>query len=145
MIIEQARLCYAFADVTYARDPSYKQEDVEAVLRAALGLVGDAANERSGLFGLCARRLGEHEYASRIEGRLQNVAGVVWCKVSALGLFEAPPAAASPVIDPATLALPASPRPLAGTLQCGAHELLQLADNHLTLTATAEPSAGECV
>jgi hypothetical protein len=136
--VQQALLRYAFVDVSYARDPSYRQEDVEADLRAALGLAGDGDNERSGLFGVRARRLGDREYASRIEGRLQNVAGVLWCKVTALGLF------ASGVTDPDTLVLPASPRPLTAVLPCSAHELLQLAAPHLTLTAVAEPSAGEC-
>jgi len=138
LVVQQALLRYAFVDLSYARDPSYRQEDVEADLRAALGLVGDAGNERSGLFGLRARRLGEPEYASRIEGRLQNVAGVLWCKVSALGLFGAG------ISDPETLVLPAAPRSLAQVLPCSPHELLQLAAQHLTLTAVAEPSAGEC-
>jgi hypothetical protein len=144
LVVEQALLRYAFADVTYARDPTYQQADVEAALRAALGLFGDAANERTGLFGLHARRLGEREYASRIEGRLQNVTGVVWCKVTGLGLFTAPAPGAPPVTDPATLVLPPAPRTLLGTLECSAHELLQLADLHLTLTAISEPT-GECV
>ncbi|MGH8582725.1 MAG: hypothetical protein ACREWG_08015 [Gammaproteobacteria bacterium] len=159
LVVEQALLRYAFADVTYARDPTYQQSDVEAALRAALGLAGDAANEsqaqgagllgaprmqRTGLFGLHARRFGEREYASRIEGRLQNVAGIVWCKVSALGLFPAPAPDAPPLTDPATLVLPPAPRTLVGTLDCSAHELLQLADLHLTLTAIAEPT-GDCV
>lgn len=144
LVVEQALLRYAFSDVSYARDPTYQQSDVEAALRAALGLFGDAANERTGLFGLHARRLGEREYASRIEGRLQNVAGVVWCKVTGLGLFPAPAPGAPPVTDPATLVLPPAPRTLTGRLNCSAHELLQLADLHLTLTAIAEPT-GECI
>jgi hypothetical protein len=138
LIVEQALLRYAFVDVSYAYEPSYRQEDVEAGLHATLGLAGDTANGRSGLFGLRARRLGHREYASRIEGRLQNVAGVLWCKVTALGLF------AAGVTDPGTLVLPASPRPLTQVLPCSPHELLQLAAQHLTLTSVAEPSAGEC-
>jgi len=101
-------------------------------------LAGEAGDEHTGLFGLRARRLGEPEYASRIEGRLQNVSGVLWCKVTALGLF------ASAATDPRTLTLPASPRPLAAVLPCSPHELLQLAGTHLTLTTVPEPSAGEC-
>ena len=89
VVVEQAFMRYAFLDVVYARDSTFKREDVEAAMRAALGLVGDVANERTGLFGLRARRLGEREYASRIEGRLQNVAGVLWCQVTALGRFAA--------------------------------------------------------
>jgi hypothetical protein len=138
LVAQQALLRHAFVDISYARDPGLRQEDVEAALRASLGLAGDSAGERSGLFGLHARRLGEPEYASRIEGRLQNVAGVLWCKVSALGLF------AAGVANPATLPLPAAPRPAAQVLPCSAHELLQLAEQHLTLTPVSEPSAGEC-
>jgi hypothetical protein len=138
LIVEQALLRYAFVDVSYARDPSYRQQQVEIDLRAALGLAGDADHERTGLFGLHARRLGDREYASRIEGRLQNVAGVLWCSVTALGLC---PAGA---IDLDTLILPASPRPMTAVLPCSPHELLQLAGAHLTLTAVPEPSAGEC-
>ena len=136
--VEQALLRYAFLDVSYARDPTYRQQDVEAGLRAALGLAGDAEQERSGLFGLRARRLGEREYASRIEGRLQNVAGVLWCKVTALGLF------APGATDPEALALPTAPRPLSAVLACGAHELLALTAQHTTLTAVAEPGQGDC-
>ena len=138
LVVEQALLRYMFVDVSYAHDPTYRRENIEAALKAALGLVGHAADERTGLFGLRARRLGEREYASRIEGRVQNVPGVLWCKVTALGRF------ASGVTDPATLSLPASPRPLVAVLPCSAHELLQLAEPHLTLRAVAEPSAGEC-
>ncbi len=138
LVVEQALPRYVFCDLAYARDPSYLQEDVEAALRATLGLAGDGASERSGLFGLRARHLGEREYASRIEGRAQNVAGVLWCKVTALGRFG------SGAIDPAALVLPAAPRPNHALLACAADELLQLAAQHLTLTAAAEPGAGAC-
>jgi hypothetical protein len=138
LVVQQARLRYGFVDLSYARDPNYRQEIVETDLRAAFGLVADANHERTGLFGLRARRLGDREYASRIEGRLQNVPGVLWCKVTALGRF------ASGVTDPDMLVLPGAPRPVAQVLPCSPHELLQLAPQHLTLTAVAEPSAGEC-
>jgi hypothetical protein len=137
IVVEQARMRYVFLDVAYARDPTFRREDVEAAMRAALGLAGDTAHERTGLFGLRARRLGEREYASTIEGRLQNVAGILWCKVTALGRF------AAGVTDPTTLLLPPSPRPL-HDLACPPGELLQIAPAHLTLTSVAEPSAGEC-
>lgn len=144
VVVEQAFLRYAFLDLTYAPDPTYRLEDVEAALRAGLGLVDDMDHERTGLFGLRARRLGDVEYASRVEGRLQNVAGVLWCKVSALGLFPAPAVGSPPIGDPATLVLPSAPRPYAAKLDCSSQELLQLAKVHLTLTAAAEASAGEC-
>ena len=138
VIVQQALLRYTFADVAYTRDPRQRADAVQAALRAELGLTGDLAHHRSGLFGLHARRLGEREYASRIEGRLQNVPGVLWCKVTALGRF------APGIHDPATLALPAAPRTRLATLPCAAHELLQLDARHLSLLELAEPSAGEC-
>ena len=138
VVVEQALLRYAFLDVVYARDPLRKAEDVEAAMRTALGLTGEEETERTGVFGVHARRLGEVEYATRIEGRLQNVPGVVWCRVAALGLFPAG------VTDVETLVLPAAPRTLTAILPCSPHELLQLAPAHLTLTASAEPAAGEC-
>ncbi|MCY1276814.1 putative baseplate assembly protein [compost metagenome] len=136
LVVQQARPRHVFLDLSYARDPRHRQEDVEAALRTSLGLAAVVADERSGLFGLHARRLGEPEYASRIEGRAQNVAGVLWCRVTAFGLF-------APGLD-AAATLPAAPRPLAQVLPCSPHELLQLALPHLTLTPVAEPAAGEC-
>lgn len=138
VVIEQALLRYVFLDLSYARDPIHRADDVAAAVRAELGLAGNAAHERGGLFGLHARRLGVPEYASRIEGRVQNVAGVRWCKVTALGLL------AGGAQDPVTLLAPAPPRLRAATLRCAARELLQLAPQHLTLSESAEPSAGEC-
>jgi len=75
------------------------------------------------------------------EDILGNDIGRHWyyrSKAAALGRFSAG------VVDPATLVLPASPRAFAAVLPCAAHELLQLAPPHLTLTTAAEPSAGEC-
>lgn len=138
VIVQQAFLRYLFLDVTYAFEPRLKREDVEAGLRAALGLVGDDANARTGLFGLHRRRLGEPEYPSRIEGTLQNVAGIVWCRVTALGLFGVV------VSDPATIVLPGSPRPLAPYLAGAPLHVYQLYGGHLTLIPAAEPAAGEC-
>ena len=138
VVVEQALLRYVFLDLVFARDPSYRQQDVEAAIRGAFALVGDDASARSGLFGLRARRLGDREYASRIEGRVQGVAGVLWCRVAALGRF------AAGATEPTTLVLPPSPRPSANIVPCAAHELLQLAPQHLTLTAAADPTAGEC-
>ncbi len=138
LVVQQALLRYAWVDLRYARDPTFRAEDVDAALRTALGLAGDTASERSGVFGLHARRLGEPEYASRIEGRAQNVDGVLWCQVAAMGLF------APGAVDPATSMLPPPPRPAAARLHCSPLELLQLAPLHLTLVAVADAAAGEC-
>lgn len=139
LVVEQARLRYVFLDLTYALDASFAPETVDTAVRAVLGLAGDTTQERSGVFGLRARRLGEPEYASRIEGRVQNVAGVLWCKATALGLFDAA------LTDPATQALAPAPRTLVAQLACAPQELLQLAAQHLVLTVAAEAAAGVCL
>lgn len=141
--VEQAFLRYLWLDVNYAGDPALARDELESAMRAALGLVGETNHETSGLFGLARRRLGEREYASRIEGVLQQVAGVNWCKVSALGLFPPNDPALPGDDDPASLLLPAAPRGLAQVLTAGAGEMLQLASLHLTLTAVAVP-VGAC-
>lgn len=138
LVVRQARLRHAFADVGYAPHPAWRRADVEAALREALGLAGVESDRTNGLFGLRARNLGEPEYASRIEGRLQNVPGILWCRVSALGLL------AAGVNDPAAEPLPPAPRPWAAILPCAPDELLQLAPGHLTLTPIAAPAEGEC-
>lgn len=138
VVIEQAVLRYVWLDLAYARDPTYQAADVAAAIRTELGLAEDEGN-RAGLFSLSARRLGEREYASRIEGRVQNVPGVLWCQVKADGLL-----AGGVQPDPSKLRAPAPPRPRIAMLRCAARELLQLSGQHLTLTESAEPSAGEC-
>lgn len=122
----QCELRYVHLAVTYAHDPVLVTADVVVALQAALGLVDDEPNAHSGLFGLHRRRLGEKEYATRIEGTLQNVPGIRWCRVSACGLLP-------PANDPATLVVPAAPvrTPLLG---CTGTELLQLHSRHLALT-----------
>jgi len=141
--VERATLRYAFLDVVYARDPRIRADAVDAAIRAALGLAGDSEHERTGLFGRRARRLGDVEYASRIEGRIQNVAGVLWCRVTGFNLFDSPvpPAIA---VDPASLVPGPTPRAFIPIAPCAANELLQLAPQHLTLLSADEPSAGEC-
>ncbi len=73
-----------------------------------------------------------------MEGTLQQVEGVVWCQVTAFGRF------ASGVIDPASLVLPAAPRPRAAQLACAENELLQLLPIHLSLGAAPAPPTGDC-
>ena len=144
VVVEQAFLRYLWLDVIYAADPALAREDVEAVLRAALGLAGVDADAARGLFGVARRRLGEKEYASRIAGTLQQVAGVVWCQVTALGMFAPNDPDMPEDDDPATLVLPAAPRSLVAVITPQANELLQLADVHLTLTPAAAEPTGAC-
>jgi hypothetical protein len=138
IVVEPATVRYCFLDLLYAFDPARVPGDVDAAVRQALGLAGDEPATRSGLFGLRRRRLGEREYATRIEGTVQNVTGVVWCKVTALGLFDAS------LLDPAAIALPAAPRERADKLTPEASQLLQLDARHATLATAPPPPSGAC-
>jgi hypothetical protein len=126
--VTQCELRYIYLNLSYAHDPALITTDVDTAICATLGLVGDNEHERDGLFGLRHRRLGEKEYALRIEGTVQNIPGITWCRVDYLG-------ALAPADDPTTLALPTTlvaPVPPA-QIPCGPTELLQLHPLHLTL------------
>jgi predicted phage baseplate assembly protein len=131
-------LRYVFLDLQYAFDARRTKDEIELAIRADLGLMGDEANARTGLFGLHARRLAAREYATRIEGRVQLVSGVTWCRVVALGLLPAL------ITEPVTTPLPAAPRARAETLEPSDNELLQLHAAHLTLATAPATAPGEC-
>lgn len=137
VIVIQGQLRYIYLDVQYAFDPLLQRDDVELAMRTALGLVPDDASIPHGLFALGDRSFGEPEYATRIEGTLQNVAGIRWCKVTALGLLASGD-------DPSKLTSPADPKPLAEILTAADAEILQLDATHLTLTSAAPPATDPC-
>jgi hypothetical protein len=66
--------------------------------------------------------LGEAEYASRIEGAVQNVEGVAWVETTALGSLGT-------AKDPSTLAVP-SPPLFAPTVSCANNRVLALYAAH---------------
>lgn len=126
--VTQGELRYVHLTLTYAHDPVLTTSEVDARVRASLGLVDDAATEHSGLFGLRRRRLGEKEYLTRVAGIVQNVSGVVWCHVDQFGLLDHSD-------DPTALSAPRTDERLA-QIPCARTELLQLHPLHLTLVAT---------
>jgi hypothetical protein len=133
----QGTLRYFYLDLQFAFDPRLERADVENQILTALGLRDDAASQRKGLFAVRNRRFGEREYTTRIAGTVQNVPGVRWCKVSALGLFPVGE-------DPTAFALPPEPKPLNATIPCGNTEVLQLSLTHLQLVAAAPPATDLC-
>jgi hypothetical protein len=137
VIVNQGKLRYIYLDVQYAFDPRLQRDDVELALRTVLGLAPDNAAAPRGLFALSDREFGEPEYATRIEGALQNVSGIRWCKVTALGLLDSGD-------DPSKLVSPADPKPLAEILTCADTEILQLDVTHLTPTSAAPAAADPC-
>jgi hypothetical protein len=135
--VQQALSRYAYLDVTYSADPALTREAVGARMRTALGLSGDEAAARTGLFGLHRRRLGEREYATRVEGVLQTCEGVAWCRVTGFDLFRAG------TTDPTDLNPPPATRPCRPRLVPAANELIRLHPRHLSLTPTAA-ALGDC-
>ncbi len=138
VVARQAFYRHAWVELTYAADPALIPADVEAAILAALGLADDEGTERSGLFGLRARRLGQPEYATSIEAAVQRVAGVRWCRVTASGLF------AAHLADPAAQLLPTAPRTRSELLACDEDELLQLHAAHVVLTSAPTGTVDPC-
>lgn len=135
VIVVQAHLRYIFLDVLFAFDSTLKREVVDAGLRDALGLADTEG--KGGLFSLKSRRIGDKEYATRIAGVLQEVPGIRWCKVTALGAMAVGN-------DPNALSLPAAPKPLHAVVPCGTEELLQLHSAHLQLIPAPPEPTDEC-
>ena len=138
LTVEQATLRQIFLDLRYAFDPALLEEDVAAAITRLLAPMDSDDADRDGVFALSARRIAEAEYATRIEGRVQAVPGVLWARVDALGKLAATPAGTLPE----DLALPTPPRPRRARVKPMASELLQLHSAHLTLVS-APPDPGE--
>ena len=96
-----------YLDITFGIDPSYQEDLVKEAISTALGLPleGDEAgttlsgssatftadsSNNTGLFHEPIRAFGQPEYATRVAGIIQNVDGVVWAEVKAMGTLEPP-------------------------------------------------------
>ncbi len=136
--VEQAFLRQTFLDLRYGLDPGFLEADVEAAILAALAPMDHAGSDPRGLFATGARRLGDREYASRIEGRAQQVDGVLWAHVTALGLFSSDASRGDELV------LPPAPRVLNEQVVPLANELLVLETASLTLQSAPPDTAKEC-
>lgn len=121
IIVRAGHRRYLFLDLSIALAPSYLEDHVFTEVRAAL----------ADLFSP-ARGFGSREYRSRLEGVVQNVEGVGWNRVTALGSL-------GQADDPTSLTLPAPPRSLTEAVHCPSDALLALHPAHLTLSAVAAP------
>jgi predicted phage baseplate assembly protein len=120
---------------TVAFDPTRRREEVEAAIRAALGVAeGPEGALGGGLFSVERRRFAEGEWATRVTAAVQNVPGVLWTQLTALdSLGES--------TDPASLDdMGAALQPVLG---CGPRAVLRLHAAHLRLTPAGAP-AQEC-
>lgn len=124
---------YVHLRATFALHPRFREEPVKAAIAAALGVnFGKAKNGEApaGLFGLRQRRFGEREYASRVEGVVQNVAGVVWARVTAFS-------ALADTDDPSSIAQSSLPDVFNDIIPCNSDRILSLYAPHLLLTSVA--------
>ena len=136
--VEQARLRQVYLDLRYAFDPSLIEADIAASVTRALAPMDAVDTDAAGVFALRQRQIGEPEYASRIEGRVQALDGVTWARVTGLGKLSV-----TPVGDlPEDLWLPPAPRTRHARITAGAGELFQLHSAHLSLVS-APPEPGE--
>ena len=112
-----------------------READVRPAVAAALGLVEAGVSAGDGLFTAARRAFGGAERASRIEGVVQQVDGVAWCRVVALAslgdqdledLSVPPDAGRAEVLAPRSqahlLALDAGPRGDLVRLICAGQE-----------------------
>lgn len=137
----QGKRRYVYIDVVFSLHPAYREELVKKAIKEALGATGEEGNGidgSRGLFGLNQRRFGQNEYATRIEGIVQNVEGVTWVKVTALGSFD------EDVDDPKELALPSEPKSLNLVIPCDNEYVLSLCTAHLQLSVAVGESKEVC-
>jgi hypothetical protein len=105
------------------------QPEVEKALGASMGLAFNK-EDQTGLFSLRRRRFGARERATTIEGVIQNVAGIIWSKVTAFN-------ALSDTDDPASIDVASLPATFNDIVPCDDSHLLALYKTHLTLTQVA--------
>ncbi len=136
---DQGWLSYVYiaADVVY--DPTLRQPDVLKAIKEALGLAGeegDGIDGSKGLFALGKRLFGEDEYATTIEGIIQNVKGVQWTKVThLLSLDESE--------DPSQLDINPS-MTFDSKVECLDRHVLGLYSGHLQLSPVSGPATEVC-
>jgi hypothetical protein len=129
VVVVAASLDYVFVSITVGVLAGYSSPVVLAALAAALGVLPSDGSPAptGGLFSVDQRSLGGEEYASRIEGTAQNVPGIAWAEVTALGDLGA-------ADDPSTLTVP-NPASLAPTVSCANDRVLALYAGHYAAQA----------
>ncbi|MFN0140312.1 MAG: hypothetical protein ACKVQW_09525 [Pyrinomonadaceae bacterium] len=144
VVVIHGKRRYVTARVEYELKPTYRADIIEPAIRLALGVnYGKATRDedQTGLFSMRRRRFGVREYASTIEGWVQNVDGVLWARVVAFQEILPPTdtiaLATFDEDDPATYPTPAT-SVLNPIVTCGGGHILSLYDNHLTLAPVKE-------
>ena len=139
VVVKGARR-FIYVDLQFALRPGWLDDPVRQAIKAALGQSGEAGIDGSrGLLGIHDRRFAEPEYATRIEGMVQGVEGVSWCRVTGLG-FVIPDPGDPTNPDPATMTVPDPRPPAVAKAPCGPTEVLALYKAHIALNLVAAPA-----
>jgi hypothetical protein len=134
ILVNQGFLQYVTIGATFGYDPTYLAEDLISAVSKALGINSgkpNARDDQSGLFSLRQRSFGQREYATKVAGAIQNVAGVRWAEVTAFASLGA-------ADDPASIPLPSPPGLPLEIVACEVTNLLSLYAGHLTLNPVAD-------
>ncbi|PSN10932.1 hypothetical protein C7293_26255 [filamentous cyanobacterium CCT1] len=126
VLVKQGQVRYLYLRLAVSPHPAFRQDLLTQAIQSALGV-----SDGKGLLGLGDRPFAQPEYATRIEATVQNVAGVVWTRVEALGWFP-------PTDDPAALPYPTVEKDLA-VVPCGPGQVLTLLPQHLQIQFVAAP------
>jgi hypothetical protein len=154
ILICPGHLKFVYLDVTISIDPTLRRELIEKAIKTALGISGEEGNGidgATGLFGIQQRQFGQKEYATRIEGTIQNVQGVVWVKVTAFDALNLPESQQSrqavtckrTEVKPSDLLYPPGSKKLTD-VSCDRTEILSLYKAHLQLSFTATTAKEVC-
>jgi hypothetical protein len=139
--VQPGKRLYVYVDAIYGHHPAFREDVVEKAIKEALGVEGDEGNGidgSRGLFGIHQRRFGYSEYATRIAGTIQNVEGVMWAEIEALGF------SLGSSDKPSELNLPPEPKPLNLVVSCDNLHILSLFRDHLQISASKVQSTEEC-
>ena len=140
IIVIPGKRSYIYIRAQFGLNPSYREDVVIKAIQTALGVLGEEGNGidgSEGLFGLKQGCFGQKAYASRIEGTIQNVEGVMWAKLNALeSLGEAD--------DPSALMPPLADGAPNSFLACDDEHILCLYTAHLQLSVSKEETAERC-
>jgi predicted phage baseplate assembly protein len=135
--VQAASLLYVYLNLTFGLTAGYQATNVAAAIGTALGVIPPGGTAPSGgLFSQDQRELGGPEYASRIQGVVQNVAGVAWVEVTAFDQLGS-------ADDPSTLSVPAT-LALVDQVPCAPNQVLALYGGQFNPTSSTA-AAGTAV
>lgn len=121
VVVEPGVFKYITVGLEIGYDGRYKTSDLESAILSALGAVTSSDTDGgTGLMSISQRTFGQREYRSRIQGVVQNVAGVVWVKVTSLAVLGMATDAGSELVK----------------ILCEPDEMLALYCDHVDITFT---------